>query len=68
MNLLKIAFIDKYGYKLETKLPFIPQIGQRVDILHNPLPKVSDVIIMPNHDSLKRFDVDLDTNAIVTLS
>ena len=65
--MLKIIVINPFGEYKKLECKVIPQIGSHIDIFYTPCPTVKTVLMYPSNETIKKFRLAGDFDAIITV-
>jgi len=65
---MRILIINQFGHAQDIECNFIPSIGDKIDMLYNPIPTVVGVLAFPSESRMKELKVEGNLDAIITVS
>lgn len=63
---MKLLIVSKFKSTI-IEGGMLPRVGDKIDVHYYPYPSVDSVLLYPSKETLQRFGVDLDIDAVITV-
>lgn len=63
---MKLLIVSRFKSTVKDT-DILPRVGDKIDVHYYPYPSVDSVLLYPSKETLQRFDVDLDIDAVITV-